>query len=117
MQRVRVENTIDTISQEWIMAHQKVRNGQKIGDSIAHTFLEFTQGSDHILLLSSTGSYTGARKEKEIIFDDGIEILDFSGVTLGSDHKLLYHITPPFGTGAFSTGNGEYFSSGIIMKI
>ncbi len=117
MQRVRVENTIDIVSQEWIMAHADVRNGKLIGDSSAHVYMKFEKGSDHISVLTGTGWKWALTPSRDITFDDGIKIIGFSWVTLWWDVTLTYHITPPFATGAFSTGSTESFLTGIILKI
>ncbi len=57
MDRSRVERTIDSIAQEWMLAHNNVRNGvlTVAKDHNAYLFVELEKGKDGITLWSSTG--------------------------------------------------------------
>ena len=44
MQRARLSNSVDTISQEWVLAHQQIRNGKEFSETEpnhASVILEF----------------------------------------------------------------------------
>jgi prepilin-type N-terminal cleavage/methylation domain-containing protein len=93
MQRAYVENTVDTLSQGWILAHKDIRNGKLYGTgTTAHKVLVFQKGSEEVrqYLLSGTtlpnlntiDSDTSVKVENPIRFESNTEILGFSGATL-----------------------------------
>lgn len=118
MDRARVENTIDTISQEWILAHNDVRNGILYDDSHhANLYVILKKWSHTIDIMSSVWWDTPKKIYKSFSFDGNEEILGFSGVELGSTQTVSYHIAPPFATGSYSTGTTESTLTGIIMTV
>jgi hypothetical protein len=106
MERAKTEKAIDGITGEWIMAHQDVRGGilHDGGPSHAHIFIEMNTGDNFITLSTATGVLGPKKEYKKYTFDRGIEILEFTGSIMDSPTTLIYHMTPPFATGSFSTG-------------
>ncbi len=123
MDRSRVERTIDSIAQEWMLAHNNVRNGvlTVAKDHNAYLFVELEKGKDGITLWSSTGWDSPRTLYKTISFDRNIQIQDFSGISLGTATGITYEIMPPYGKWAFFTGaldqNPTFGSTGITMTI
>lgn len=121
MDRARVEKTIDTISQEWIIAHQKIKWWfiHPWTNSHANLYIEIEKWASNITFSTATGNTWERVIYKKYDFDDNIRILDFSGSIEPSTTNLIYHISPPFATWAFSTGSlwDEFSLSGIIVTI
>lgn len=84
MDRARVERSIDQVSQEWILAHNNVRNGVLTDNKEhnAHMYVELALGKDTIDMYTSTGGTSVKKLYKTVRLDDNIEILGFSGITL-----------------------------------
>lgn len=120
MDRARVEKTIDSISQEWIIAHQNIRWGllHEWTGSHAHMYIEMKEWDGFITFSTSTG-WTSTKKElKKYVFDKNIQILELTGSIDAATTNIMYHISPPFATGAFSTGGlSEVSFSGVILTI
>lgn len=123
MDRSRVERTIDQIAQEWVLAHNSVKNGVLTSDKNhnAHLYIELEKWSRSIKIESSTGGNLPRSPYKMIPLDSNIEIQSFSGITLGSATGITYEISPPYGTGMFFTGsigdNPSFWSTGVTMII
>lgn len=122
MDRSRVERTIDQIAQEWVLAHNSVKNGVLTNDKNhnAHLYIELEKGSNSIIITSSTWGDSLRSLYKTISLDSNIEIQSFSGIILWS-MGVTYEISPPYGTGIFFTGaigvNPSFWSTGITMII
>ena len=98
MDRYRVEKNFDMLSQEWILAHNDVKNGLLYNsDTHAHLYLDFASGSEQIDIYKSTGATSPRTLYRTISFDSHIQIQSFSGIDLGSSSHVLYHIAPPYG--------------------
>lgn len=134
MERSYVERTIDSIWQEWILAHKDIRNGKMFDiDKHANKVLIFRKGSTEVeqyLLSGSTippladfrwdTTNSDIRKENPLGFDSKIQILGFSGANITSDDTVLgYLIEAPYGSGAFFTEHtpGTFSSTGIFLTI
>lgn len=105
MDRARVEKNIDMIAQEWVLAHNDVRNGILYSGSInAHLSLKFQKGSDSIDILMSTGETLSERHYRTIMLDSGIEIIEIDGGSVGTGELFIYRIVPPYARGEYSTG-------------
>ncbi len=119
MDRAQVEKTIDSISQEWVLAHNSVRNGI-LYDGIHHgiLFLKLEKWAKNIDILLASGSIVGnASVYKKISLESKIEILSFSGVDQNIS-PFYYRIDPPYASGAFfSESNTVLNSTGIILQI
>lgn len=118
MDRSRVEKNIDSISQEWILAHNDVKNGILYNpDSHAHLYLHFTIGAESVNIYMSTGGTSPEKFYKTLPLEQKIQIQSFSGIELGGTSEIIYHIEPPYGYGKFSTGGTEVSLTGITMTI
>lgn len=118
MDRSRVEKNIDSISQEWILAHNDVKNGILYDTgSHAHLYLHFATGAESVDIYMSTGGTSPQKIYKTIPLDSNVRIQSFSGIELGSASGIIYHIEPPYGYGKFSTGGTEISLTGITMTI
>lgn len=120
MERARVEKTVDKISQEWIIAHQNIRGWllHEGSGSHAHMYVDMRVGDWFVTFSTSTGGTSTKKEYKKYTFDSTIEILWFSGGIDPNSTSLTYHITPPFATGAFSTGSTlESYITGAIMTV
>ena len=130
MQRAYTENTVDTIAQNWILAHKDIRNGKWFDESTsANKLLIFQKGSHEVsqyLLSGSTlpdmatiDTNPDIKKEHPIFLESTIEILWFSGAGLISDDDWFgYIISAPSWRGEFFTGSLVPFSStGIVLTI
>jgi len=118
MDRARVEKNIDTISQEWILAHNDVKNGILYDtESNAHLYVYLFTGSNQMDIYMSTGGASPQKLYKSVALDRGIEIQSFSGIDLGSATGVIYHIIPPYALGMYATGSTEYALTGITMTI
>lgn len=116
MDRARVENSMDIVRQEWILAHNDIKNGLLYENTNhAHAYILLEKGKRSLDIWISSGSTSPKKLYKSIPFEGAVEILDFSGVSLGSSNSILYHISPPYATGAYSTGTTEYSLTGITM--
>jgi type II secretory pathway pseudopilin PulG len=105
MDRARVEKNIDMIAQEWVLAHNDIRNGLLYSGSIyAHLSLKFQKGSDTINILMSTGETASERPYRTITLDSGIEIIEIDGGSVGTGDLFIYRISPPSSRGEYSTG-------------
>jgi prepilin-type N-terminal cleavage/methylation domain-containing protein len=116
MERSYVSRTLDTVWQEWLLAHKSVRNGKIFsGTTNAHIMLIFRKWSNSIeSYLMSWSTFTTLsdfspgtnspriRENRTLHFDNAIEILDFSGATWVDGKNILgYLIEPPYGSGKF----------------
>lgn len=126
MQRSYVENTIDTVGQEWVLAQKEIRNGKMfdIGKH-ANGVLLFRKGSrkieQYILSgntipplsdFSQNTSNPDIKADKIVEFESSVEILDFTGGVVNSTDAVLgYFIEAPFASGAFFTDSTPIFSS------
>lgn len=118
MDRARVENSMDTIRQEWILMHQSIKNGLLYDNSShAHAYISLEKGKWEMDIYTSTGTMSPKKLYKSIPFDGSVEVIDFSGIELGSAQWVVYHIAPPMATGSFSTGSIEQSLTGIILTI
>ena len=120
MQRARVEKTIDKISQEWIIAHQDIRWWllHQWTWSHAHMYIGMKEGDDFITFSTSTGELSPKITYKKYSFEGKIQILELTGSIDPSATELMYHISPPFATWAFSTWwIDESYFSGVILTI
>jgi hypothetical protein len=119
MERARVEKTVDKISQEWIIAHQNIRGWllHEWTGSHAHMYVDMRKWDRFITFSTSTWGLSTKKVYKKYAFDSTIEILGFSGGIDPNSTSLAYHITPPFATGAFSTGSIESYVTGAIVTI
>ena len=120
MDRARVEKTIDAISQEWIMAHQNIRWGllHEGTWSHAHMYIDMKEWDGFITLSTSTGGSSMKKVYKKYVFDKNITILELTGSIDAATTDLIYHISPPFATGAFSTGvTMESYMTWVILTI
>ncbi len=132
MQRSYVENTIDTVGQEWILAQKEIRNG-KMFDATKHAnaVIIFRKGSEEIeqYMLSWTvlpplsefsqnTSNPNIKTSKIIQFENNIEVLDFTGGSINATDSVLgYYIEAPFASGAFFTDSNKGFYSSWIYLI
>lgn len=133
MQRAYVERTIDSIGQEWVIAHKDVRNG-KMFDTNKHAnlILVFEKWREWIrqYLLSGTtiptmgelvspSSNSNLREISPVIFDSNIQILSFSWSNQHflNDRILAYIIEAPYGRWQFFTGSQLFSSTGIFLTI
>lgn len=120
MDRARVEKTIDTISQEWIIAHQNIRWGllHEGSGSHAHMYIEIKEWDGFITFSTSTGWSSTKKEFKRYVFDPNIKILELTGSIDTATTDLIYHISPPFATGAFFTGGlSEVTMTGVILTV
>ncbi len=120
MDRARVEKTIDAISQEWIIAHQNIRWGllHEWTGSHAHMYIEMKEWDGFITLSTSTGGSSMKKVYKKYAFDKNISILELTGSIDATTTDLIYHISPPFATGAFSTwGMIESSMTWVILTV
>ncbi len=133
MKRSYVERSIDSLGQEWIMAHKDVRNGKLFSEEKhAHIVLIFEKWTEWIgeylmswATLPPIGDFTrdptnaNIKFQKFSSFDTHIEVHGFRGFT-GSTSvtKLGYLITAPYGSGVFFTDSSSTFTStGIFLTI
>ncbi len=133
MKRSYVERSIDTLGQEWLIAHKDVRNGKLFStDKHANIVLVFQKWAPWISAYLLSGSTLPALEDfrvntsnanikfhKQFSFDSDIEVLGFRGFT-GSQTlgKLGYLITAPHGSGAYFTGSSIPFTlTGIFLTI
>ena len=82
MDRAQVEKTLDMVSQEWILAHNSVRNGI-LYDTNKHAdlYIKFESGAKNIEILLASGStfpLTNTTNYKTLSLESKIEILTFS---------------------------------------
>ena len=123
MDRSRVERTIDQIAQEWVLAHNSVKNGVLTNDKShnAHLYIELEKWANSIVIQSSTGWDSLRHSYKTIPLDFNIEIQSFSGVIFWSAIGVTYQISLPYGMGMFFTGaigaNPSFWSTGVTMII
>ncbi len=120
MERARAEKTMDKISQEWILAHQAIRGWllHEGTGSHAHMYIQMKKWSWAIIYSTSTGGTSPKVEYRKYTFDPPIQILGFTGSIDATTADLVYHISPPFATGAFSTGTSlESYLSGVILTI
>ena len=97
MDRARVEKNIDMIAQEWVLAHNDVRNGILYsGSTYAYLSLRFQKGSDRIDILMSTGETLSERLHRTIMLESGIEIIEIDGGSVGTGDLFIYRIAPPY---------------------
>lgn len=120
MERARVEKTLDKISQEWIIAHQDIR-GWLLHEwtwSHAHMYVQAKEGDNFITFFTSTGWMSAKKEYKKYTFESKIQILELTGSIDSSSTEIIYHISPPFATGSFSTGwIDESFMTWVILTI
>lgn len=133
MERSYVERSIDSIGQEWILAHKDIRNG-KMFDVAKHAnmVLIFRKGSAELEQYLLSGSVLppmsdfsqettnpDVHPQTSLPLDSKIMILDFSGSNIqATDGILGYFIEAPYASGAFFTDNTPMFSStGIFLTI
>lgn len=75
MDRSRIEKDGDLIAQEWILAHNDVKNGLLYSpDAHAHLYLTFQTGASSILLSVSTGGTSPDRPYKIIPLESKVVI-------------------------------------------
>lgn len=119
MDRARVEWQVDALSQEWILAHNEVKNGLLYADNMhAHLYLTFATGSNIIELSVSTGGTSDKKYYKSIVFDEKIKIQSFTGIDLWGASRLIYHITPPLGKWYYMTGDTDIsIPTGVKMTL
>lgn len=120
MDRARVEKTLDTLSQEWIVAHQKIRSWllHPGSSSHAHMYVDIKKWAQEIVFSTSTGSIAERKEYKKYAFDKNIAILGWSGAVDTSVTEMVYHISPPLARGMFSTGSLDESSlTGIILHV
>ncbi len=133
MERWYVERTMDSIGQEWILAHKEVRNGKMFDTNIhANKVLIFRKERGELeqyLLSWSTippiGDFIASptnpdiKADTSLVFDSRIEILDFSGSAILSsgDNTLWYFIEAPYGSWTFFTGTTPFSSTGIFLTV
>ena len=116
MDRSRVEKNIDMVAQEWILAHNDIKNGLLYdASSHAHLYLHFPLWSNTLDLYTSSGDLSRDKPYKTLKFDRNIQIQAFSGIELGWSSEVVYHIQPPYGHGAFSTGWTEVVLTGVTL--
>ena len=85
MDRARVENSMDTIRQEWILTHQSIKNGLLYDSSShAHAYISLEKGKKVMDIYTSNGAMGPRKLYKSIPFEGSVEVLDFSGMALGS---------------------------------
>ncbi len=120
MDRARVEKTIDAISQNWIIAHQDIRWGLLHQGTLshAHIYIEMKEWDGFITLSTSTGGSSPKKEYKKYVFDKSIKILELTGSIDAATTNIIYHIYPPFATGAFSTwGMTESSMTWVILTV
>lgn len=119
MDRARVEKNIDHLAQEWILAHNDIRNGYLYDtESHAHFYLHFPLGAEKVDIYMSTWGMSPQKYLRSVPFDKGIGIRWFSGITLGdSSTGVVYHIAPPLAEWLYSTGATELSLTGIHMTL
>jgi len=126
MDRAYLERTSDSIGQEWIISHKKVRNGISFGSGNANTIFIFEKWKWEIKRYRTASGISFLEKpfpEKScndtlsyndsacldipIIFDKNIYILGFSGELINqiSTDFLGYTIFAPNASWWFFTGN------------
>lgn len=123
LERARVEKNIDSLSQEWLILHEDIRNWL-LYDPLdpasphAHLFVTLKTNTDYIDLEVATGSSATRKFYKRIVLEKPIEIHSFSG-SADSATKVVYHLTPPFATGAYAIDSSAeaVISSWIILEI
>lgn len=116
MDRARVENSMDIVRQEWILTHNDIKNGLLYDDSShAHGYIVLEKGKRSMDVYISTGSTNPKKLYRSVPFEGSVEILDFTGITLGPTNSVVYHISPPYATGSYSTGTIEYNLTGVTM--
>jgi len=115
MRRAALSNAVDTIAQEWILAHKEVRNGVLFSDDVeekhAHLVIAFKKNSSTIQEYLLSGSElptsfeeSGIKKYKSFTLERAIQVQgseDIAGDT------IYYVIAPPFATGSFYDSNRE----------
>lgn len=132
MDRALVERDLDTIGQEWILAHKEIRSG-KIFTSVplthASTLIVFASWAGDIEKYSFTGSIqdllplspeklSHLKKERPIIdFDSSIRIQSWTWIAQDSNIKVLYYvIRAPYANGFFSTGSSWYEDTTVSLQ-
>lgn len=126
MRMATLSNTVDTVAQEWILAHKEVRNGIEYSPGKhASILLHFSKDSNKIekYLVEWTGQTLNAitnlrpssnlKLKKTIHLDSKVELLSLTGGTQASPwaikkinnsgvaDNLYYFIEAPYGTGTF----------------
>jgi hypothetical protein len=120
MDRARVEKTIDAISQEWVIAHQKIRGWFLAPGttSHAHIYVDIIKGGNSLIFSTSTGELASRKSYKTYTFDKHITILSMSGAFDPMLGSLVYHIAPPLAQSTFFTGAvDEWYLTGIILTL
>ncbi len=130
IQRASVTASIDTIGQSWILAHKDIRNGQLFNESkSANKIFIMNKWSNEIEQyifagwdipnIDSFSTHPDIRKEKSIMLDWAITLLDFSSSNLSHEDNFLgYYIEAPNARWMFFTGAWIPFSStGIFLRI
>ncbi|MBP9811954.1 prepilin-type N-terminal cleavage/methylation domain-containing protein [Candidatus Gracilibacteria bacterium] len=123
LERARVEKNTDNLAQEWLILHEDIRNGL-LYDSLdpisqhAHLFATMKKDDNFIDIEVATGSSEPKKFYKRITLDKPLRILSFSGGANGAN-QVIYHLTPPFATGAYSVDANPptSISTGIIIEI
>jgi hypothetical protein len=123
MERAKVEKNTDSLWQEWLILHEDIRNWLlydplDLASPHAHLFATFKKDIDYIDIEVATGSSSPRKLYKKIPLEKPIKILSFSGGANGSN-TVVYHLTPPFGTGAYKLDANieSAISSWIIIEI
>lgn len=118
MDRARVEKNIDHLAQEWILAHNDIRNGYLYdSQSHAHFYLHFPLDAEKVDIYMSTGGTSPQQYLRSIPFDKNVGIRSFSGIELWTATGVVYHITPPLAEWLYSTGSAELSLTGIQMTL
>jgi hypothetical protein len=132
MERGYVERSLDSVGQEWILAHKDIRNGQLFDtNKHANKVLIFTKWSNMVESYLLSGShipdisefhavptFSDIKAEPSLRFDTRIEILELSGGLLApTDTKVGYFIEAPYGSGAFFTGTTLFSATGVYLTI
>ncbi len=114
MRQASLSSAVDTVAQEWILAHKEVRNGILFDDTTsdekhAHIVIAFEKNTSTIreYLLSggtlpiSLTNDPNSRLHKTFDLERGIIVQAFSGITTDT---LYYLMAPPYATGSFFDG-------------
>lgn len=125
MKREALSASVDTVAQEWIIAHKIIRNGIVFTgantdwqEQHARILIEFQKGAESIkeYLVASGADLTNisswlssdpqyGKLYKEYSLEKGVKILSWTIFPNPSDTTAYFYIEPPYGSGSFVGGS------------